>query len=134
MTKFERMKHKGSSKKNERLKLICEIRHQHTNYDKLTVFYALYPQYRSELNSQIGKLIDNGPEGILEFRENVKSIESWVNLNIKGSQKRFIDEQIQTLKEKNPSYSNSTLKRMAQDKLDFYLKRNNEHTIRTKGN
>lgn len=134
MTKFERMKYKGSSKDNERLKLICEIRHKHTNYDKLTVFYFLYPQYRSELNSQISKLIDNGPEGILEFRENIKSIENWVNLNIKESQKRFITEQMQSLKEKNPNYSNSTLKRMAQDKLEFYLKRNNEHTIKIKGN
>lgn len=134
MTRFERMSHKGSSKDNERIKLICDIRHQHTNYDRLVVFYSLYPRRRAELNSKIGKLIETGPEGILEFREDVKHIENWVNLNVKDSQKRFIEEQVYKLKETHPTYSNTTLKKLAKEKLAHYIRRNNEAIAKLKEN
>lgn len=126
MTVLRRSDLRGSSKTNEHIKLICDIRHQHTNYEKLVVFYNMYPDKRSELNREISKLIKEGPEGIIEFRENVKQIEDWVNLNIKKSQKRFIDEEINRLQEYHPHYSKSKLKNIAQDKLAMYIRRNNE--------
>lgn len=128
-----RKEFKGQTEYDEHLKLLCQIRHEYTNYEKLMVFYHLYPGKRSELNGVINKLIEVGPEGIQKFREKVKKIEDYVNLNRKKTKKRFIKEQTIRIKEQYPNYSNSIVKKCAETMLSQYIRENNEQINYNKG-
>lgn len=68
---------------------VNEIRHEHTNYDRLAAYYNAQKKYRTKLNQTIMKLI-NGQITIPEFRERVAVIEASVDLTRKPNQKRFI--------------------------------------------
>lgn len=124
---------KGQTKTDEHLRLLCQIRHECTNYEKLMVFYNMYPNKRSELNKAIDQLIKVGPEGIEHFRQKVKHIEDYVNLNRKKSQKRFLKEQSLRIKEQYPNYSNCIVKKCAETMLSQYIRENNEQIIYIKG-
>lgn len=127
-----RREFKGQANNNESLRLLCKIRHEHTNYNKLTIFYKLYPKKRSELNSAINKLIKVGPDGIDEFKKKVKSIEDYVNLNRKESKKRFIQERIIKLKQENPTFMDSLTKKCAEAMLAKYIRKNNNYINKIK--
>lgn len=71
------------------LATIAEIRHEHTNYNKLSVFYHVYPWARRKLNRLIQQLID-GQIAIPTFREEVKKLEDTINLHRRGPQKTYI--------------------------------------------
>lgn len=123
---------KGQSQTDEHLRLLCHIRHEYTNYEKLAVFYKIYPKRRSELNAEINRLIKEGPDGIERFRKRVKFIENQINLNLKDVKKRFIEEEMKRIKEKYPHYMDSTIKKCAETVAARYIRENNEYITKTK--
>lgn len=117
---------------DETLKLLCEIRHQFTNYEKLIVFYNTYPKKRTELNSNIRKLIERGPDYIEKFKDKVKSLEDYVNLNKKESKKRFLKEEEERLHKANPECMSKNIKEWAQNNLNQIIRLNNEYRFNKK--
>lgn len=121
---------KGAAANDEKLKLLCEIRHQFTNYEKLIVFYNTYPRKRSELNHNIKKLIENGPDYVEVFREKVKKIEDYVNLNKKDAKKRFLQEEETRLRQANPECMERNIKEWALNNLSQVIRLNNSYRQR----
>ena len=118
---------KGSTEIDENLKLLCEIRHKFTNYEKLAVFYNLFPSKRSELNRAINTLINVGPDGITQFKEKVKKLEEYVNLNNKKAKKRFLEKEEQRIRKANPDCMDSIIKEYAKNNLNGYIRLNNQY-------
>ncbi|MCR5610062.1 MAG: hypothetical protein K6G26_13470 [Lachnospiraceae bacterium] len=118
---------KGTSKNNEQLRLICQIRHEFTNYDKLVTFYDIYPNRRKELNGIIRKLIDEGPDYVETFRKKVKHIEEVVNLNRKEAKKKFLAQEEQRLRECNPLCKEKNIKEWALNNLNKIIRINNTY-------
>ena len=133
MTTIFRKEYKGTASKNDKLKLLCNIRHQYTNYDKLAMFYSVYPEKRSALNSVIAELIKTGPDGIDEFRKKVKVIEEYVNLNRKAAKQRFLNDKIVKLRMENPQYDYALAKKIAETNLASFIRKNNKHIEKLKG-
>lgn len=104
----------------DRIEFIAQIRHQCTNYEKLSNFYYYYKNKRSELNSLIGMLLDNAIE-IPEFRKRVSEIENYIDLNIKSNRKRFIEEETARLR-LNVSYNDTKIKNIIKCRLSKLLK------------
>ncbi|MDT3387470.1 MAG: hypothetical protein LIR46_06895 [Bacteroidota bacterium] len=127
-----RKEYKGSTAKDERLKLLCDIRHQHTRYDKLAHFYSIYPEKRSQLNKTIHDLIEAGPDGIDNFRKRVKKLEDYVNLNMKKAKERFLNEKIVKIRVEHPEYSYSLAEKCAETVLADHIRKNNEHIVKLK--
>ena len=71
--------------------LVNTIRHDHTNYDKLSVYYHVWRKYRSRLNRTICMLILEQID-IPEFRERVAHLEQQVDLTRPRNQKRYLKE------------------------------------------
>ena len=132
MSTLYRKEFKGTTKKDDKLKLLCDIRHQHTKYDKLAHFYSVYPEKRSQLNKAIHNLIEVGPDGIERFRKRVKKLEDYVNLNMKSAKERFINENIVRLRVEHPEYSYSLAQKCAETILADHIRKNNEHIIKLK--
>lgn len=132
VTTVFRKEYKGTAKKDEQLKLLCDIRHQHTHYDKLAHFYSVYPEKRSQLNKTIHDLIEDGPDGIERFRKRVKKLEDYVNLNMKAAKERFINNMIVKIRLEHPEYSHSLAKKCAETVLADHIRKNNEHIVKLK--
>lgn len=120
-----RKQFKGQTETDEHLKLLCHIRHEYTNYDKLMGYYNLYIDKRTELNTAITKLIRRGPDGIDSFRKKVKAIEEYVDITKKKAKQRFINEQIVRIRLENPDYTVAFAKKCAKSMLANYIKENN---------
>lgn len=118
---------KGCSKNDPHLKLLCEIRHSFTNYDKLTLFYAMCPEKRTALNRVISNLIKNGPDYIETFKEKVKKIECAVDLNKKEAKKKFLIKEEQRLCEANPERKKTDIKKLALLNLNNIIRSNNQY-------
>lgn len=133
MTTLFRKEYKGTANKDENLKLLCDIRHQYTNYDKLAMFYSVYPEKRSALNGVIAELIKTGPDGIDKFRKRVKVIEEYVDLNRKEAKQRFLNDKIVKLRMENPQYDYALAKKIAETNLASFIRKNNKHIEKLKG-
>lgn len=70
-------------------RVICQIRHEFTNYDRLSAFYHVQRELRTQLNRVIG-LLRLDRITIEEFRSKVRDIEQRVDLTRKPNQKRYI--------------------------------------------
>lgn len=126
MSTLYRKEYKGSTYRDEKLKLLCDIRHQYTNYDKLSTFYSIYPEKRTALNVAIGNLIKKGPDGITKFRNEVNKIEEYVDLNKKKAKERFVNEYIVKLRTENPQLDYSYAQERARVKLADIIRKNNK--------
>jgi len=72
-------------------KIISDLRHKSTNYEKLATFYECQPKYRRRLNAICGDYA----RGMLteeQFKAEIRLVEAEVNLTIKKNQKRYIKE------------------------------------------
>lgn len=127
-----RKEYKGTATKDDQLKLLCDIRHQYTKYDKLAHFYNIYPEKRSQLNKAIHNLIEVGPDGIDAFRKKVKKLEDYVNLNMKRAKERFINESIVKLRVEHPEYNYSLAQKCAETILADHIRKNNKQIIKLK--
>lgn len=120
-------RYKGSAEHDERLKLLCEIRHNHTNYPKLTIFYCLYPNKRLELNRLISKLINTGPDYVPTFRRKVKKIEEYINLNSKEGKERFLIKEKKNLIKEYPDLTPKELNEWALINRSKLIRANNKY-------
>ena len=122
----------GSANKDEHLRLLCQIRHEFTNYEKLILFYNTYPKKRKELNGVIARLIKEGPDYISEFKRKVKSIENYIDLNKKEAKQRFLKEEEERLRitSGDPGATKKILKEWAQNNLNEIIRLNNKHIER----
>lgn len=118
---------KGTSKNNEDLKLICDIRHQFTNYEKLVYFYSVFPKRRKELNSYIGKLIREGPDAIEDFKQKIKKLERKVNLNGKEGKEAFLKQEEKRLKREYPDLTPKQLREWALASRSQIIRLNNNY-------
>lgn len=129
---IKRHKLKGTSKNDENIKLICDIRHQFTNYEKLVYFYSVFPKRRKELNSYIGKLIREGPDAIEAFKQKVKKLEKKVNLNEKEGKEAFLKQEEKRLKREYPDLTQKQLKEWALASRSQIIRLNNDYINRTR--
>lgn len=104
----------------ERIRLMALIRHEHTNYDRLSAFYSVNNAFRSTLNAIIGRLIDEKID-IPKFREQIERLESKVDLTIKRNQKEFIKYQIK-LHKKVGYYTDKQALEMAKKQLSGVIR------------
>ena len=104
----------------ERIKLMALIRHEHTNYDRLSAFYSVNKAFRTTLNAIIGRLVDEKID-IPKFREQIERLESKVDLTIKRNQKEFIKYQIK-LHKKAGYYTDKQSLEMAKKQLSGIIR------------
>lgn len=99
---------------------IAQIRHEHTNYNRLASFYCLMPQKRHELNRIIGSLIQ-GQIDIPEFHSQVRKLERQVDLTISSNRRRFIKKYKQRIVS-TKKYTPEQATKIAKSKLRFAIK------------
>lgn len=99
---------------------ITEIRHEHTNYDKLAVYYHVHPWARRKLNHLIILLI-RGTINIPMWRAQVKELEECIDLSRRKPQKMYIRAESRRFRELG-YYTDIQAKKMAQTNLASVLK------------
>lgn len=103
----------------ELLPFVAQIRHEFTNYDKLTSYYAQFREERGNLNRVISDLI-GGLIDIPEFHERVKEIEERVDLTRKRNQKKYLKKQ-QKLLQRQKCYTQSQIHEISKRNLQNVL-------------
>lgn len=99
---------------------ITEIRHEHTNYDKLSVYYHVHPWARRKLNRLIILLIQ-GAINIPMWRAQVTELEESIDLSRRRAQKLYIRAESRRFRESG-YYTDIQAKKMAQSNLASVLK------------
>lgn len=100
--------------------LVCKIRHEFTNYDRLSSFYHVWRKYRSALNRVITMLI-NEQIDIPEFRERVAQIESKVDLTRPKNQKKYLKQRRDAMCRAPHTYTIDAANRIAKSNLASIL-------------
>lgn len=100
--------------------LVNKIRHEFTNYERLSAFYHVWRVYRSALNKTICKLILEEID-IPEFRKRVAEIESKVDLTRPKNQKRYLKWRKDCMTAAKGSYSIETAHKYSRNNLSSIL-------------
>lgn len=105
---------------NDMIPFITQIRHEHTNYDKLSVYYHVNPWARRKLNKLIGMLIA-GALDIESWRRQVNTLERTIDLSRRKPQRDYIRRESKRFRELG-YYTDIQAKKMAQMNLASVLK------------
>lgn len=100
--------------------LVNKIRHEFTNYERLSAFYHVWRVYRSALNKTICKLILEQID-IPEFRRRVAEIEAKVDLTRPKNQKRYLKWRKDCMTASKGSYSIETAHKYSRNNLSSIL-------------
>ena len=113
-------------------KLVCRLRHEHTRYNQLALFYECQKQYRNRLN-HICMMFVLQYLTQDEFDQEVRKLEMEVDLTLPKNQKKFIKNALN----KNPALcedekGRAHVKQAAEDDLRRYIHYYQQHNKKVK--